>query len=253
MRKVIYVLGANWSGTTLLGSVLGATRTGGPYRYFHVGELHALFKAGKGTERAASSPIWADFIRADVTPDLMHRIASSAHAEVIIDSSKILNWVDLFKDDLEKRNVEVRYVVAFRPFDDVVRSGLRRGKSLDHCVRSLSRYEKYLRVLDPGLTTIVDVSKFTSEPTESTIALCAATGVEYFDGKELYWKYPADHLYGASTQRRHYEDPESAGYYGKSTEAKDLSEGSGISIPPEIATLENRLRLASSATSRGEV
>ncbi|MFW6046298.1 MAG: hypothetical protein ACOCP4_00645 [Candidatus Woesearchaeota archaeon] len=45
MDKIIFIMGADHSGSTMVGCILGANKN--PLKYFHTGELYAFFDPNK--------------------------------------------------------------------------------------------------------------------------------------------------------------------------------------------------------------
>ena len=228
-RRIIYIAGANHSGSTLTGCILGAHPT--PFTYFHVGEIHAYFRRTqrshlffrktmksfgdpKAARNANGGEIW-DFIDPHVGYPNAHReIFQKSRAEIIIDSSKKPHHFKTVAKACKKNRWPLHVVITFRPFAKIWQSDLNREKLELSIVKNIHNYLKLKKnIIDSHYSwTILNIERLILNPPDMTLALCNAVGIPYFEGKERYWDYPGCHLYGSLTQRRHMKNPQDAGY-----------------------------------------
>jgi hypothetical protein len=228
-RRIIYIAGANHSGSTLAGCILGAHPA--PFTYFHVGEIHAYFRRTrraylifrrtiksfgdpKAARKANGGEIW-DAIDPEVGYQNAYReIFEKSGAEIIIDSSKKPHHFRTAARACKKNRWPLHVVITFRPFAKIWQSDLNRENLKLSIIKNIHNYvELKEKIIDSHYPwTILNVEQLILNPPDMTRALCDAVGVPYFEGKERYWNYPGCHLYGSLTQRRHMKNPKNAGY-----------------------------------------
>jgi hypothetical protein len=215
-RLVIYVCGVAHSGSTLVGCVLGANALG-PYVYFHVGECHAFFDRTHrnfGTPRAASrrriyhvgGNFWERVDPAVGPEGAYAEIFEKSGAEVLIDSSKQLDWGAVQADVCRRLGFEFVAIVTMRSFVHLVHSAMKRGASKESAIDALRYYirlTEFLRQARPRKVVGVDTQIFCTSPAKYLMRLCRIVEIPFFEGKELYWIYPHMHLYGSRIQRQH--------------------------------------------------
>jgi hypothetical protein len=259
-KRVIFVAGADRSGSTLVGCILGSTRT--PFEVFHIGEAHAFFKNGRryaDHRQATDMSPEAGKIWEKVNPELGYQTAYPqlfhlSRTRTLIDSSKTPSSLTEQIDVCEKLGYELLVVITFRPFDGIFSSDKKRNKDDEYCLKNLRRYRTLMKLLErhPIPFIVIDVEKLISSPRSETRRLCMATGIPYFSGKEEYWRYSHCHLSGATTQRDHILNPESAGYLvGKATPA--MSHDSPLQAIPDLAILERKLKRLAKEARKGAI
>jgi hypothetical protein len=217
--KIIFIAGADHSGSTLAGAILGADKK--PYRHFHIGEAHAFFCKGnkrfgnpKAARKMTGGEIWDEIDPMVGYENAYEEIFNKTKAEMIIDSSKTPRNLSIFKTACVEKQYSIHVVVTFRPFAKIWNSDLKRNKNEKKIIQNINRYFRYKKmVMDQGLEySIINMENLILDPPGITSALCSATGVPYFKGKENYWQFPGCHLYGSHTQRRHFSKPQTAGF-----------------------------------------
>lgn len=208
IERVIFIAGADHSGSTMLGCALGADED--PFRHLHVGELYALFNPGNRRVRVPYRPWFWRRLKRQIDPVLGARsayqeIVALTGAQAIVDSSKNLAWLKDQSALLEERGIPLDIVIAMRPNAALIHSALRRDQPEAQAVRSVLYYRRLVDTLrdHPFRKAVtVDCDAFCRDPSAQLRSLCAAIDVPYFPGKELYWNYKHYHLFGASIQRQ---------------------------------------------------
>lgn len=237
-KKIIFIAGADHSGSTLTGAILGADEI--LYRYFHVGEVYAFFCENKkqfgkvmAARRKAGGRIWDKIDHTVGYENAYREIFDKTNAKVIIDSSKTPENFEICKKACAENQYSIHVVLTFRPFAKIWSSDSKRDKEEKQIIRNINRYFNFKKmVIEQGFEySIINIENLIMNPSGVTRALCNAVGIPYFKGKENYWNYPGCHLYGSQTQRRHFNKPETAGFNAKK-----------IMNPPNILIpyLENR-------------
>src|SRR5579864_8918990 len=98
LSAVVFIAGANWSGSTMTGAVLGANATS-PFEYFHIGEAHVLFrpdaeKFGDPGFAKQVTDFWQQLDYGVGPENAYTEIERASHSTVLIDSSKTIAWFE---------------------------------------------------------------------------------------------------------------------------------------------------------------
>jgi hypothetical protein len=238
-ERVVFIAGANWSGSTVTGAVLGANAD--PLEYFHLGEVHSRFRPhgrlfGAQQSNANLAKFWGKVDHKVGIENAYVEIQRCSKSKVLIDSSKGIGWLKVQRPVCEGLRIPLLPVVAFRRFAGIIGSALSRNRNAEDALDNV-RY--YRRLIDSGILgdnwIAVDTEDLVRNPAGLTKALCIASGIPYFVGKESYWNFPMAHLGGGRTQRKHRINPASGGYHlNQIREAElpaavaDQLEGSGL-------------------------
>lgn len=213
-RKVVFIAGANWSGSTLVGCILGASRHA--FEPFHVGEAHSFFRPDKpnyGRPRGVSrvTKFW-DSVDHTVGPENAYlEIARKSDTRVIVDSSKAIPWLATQMEVCRDIGAEFILLVTFRPFEAFFRSAEKKRGDAAAALQNLRYYDRFFEELDENVEwASVNIENLVRHPERSTKILCDYTGIPYFPGKSKYWKYHLFHLYGSSSQRKRLNEGEKA-------------------------------------------
>lgn len=254
-KRVIYICGADHSGSTLIGCALGAEpEADTPPGVFHIGECHAFFdpanpKFGKvPSARGDETSFWSN-VDKSVGPENAYReIFQKSGAPVLVDSSKKLAWAKIQAEACKRDGIGFSVVVTYRPFVDIVDSLLRRDLDLERAMRRIAYYRSCLRFIrhaKPDIVAGVDAALFCRQPAQQLKTLCEAIGIAYFPGKERYWNFKHTYLYGAALQRQHLRNPKKAGYEVRERSPDfDLAKVQQALQEKGLSELEEKLRLA---------
>ncbi|MBM2576061.1 hypothetical protein JQC91_07070 [Jannaschia sp. Os4] len=239
MEDFVFVAGANHTGSTLAGCILGHDPTG---QVFHAGELHAFVQPGgrrHGDEAAAGrmpgGDVWARVRGANGYWETLDRLSDVLPARTLVDSSKLVEKLLLTYTYCASRGIPFTTLVTYRPFSQIWNSDERRGRSVAQMRAGLYAYAELLNLTeDLGTRAVwIDTRKLIAEPAAYGQRMCKACDVEWFDGKERYWDHPNAHLYGSGTQRKHMGNPAAAGY-----DPSRVSRSAGSDSYPADAELE---------------
>lgn len=218
-KKIIFIAGADHSGSTLVGAILGASRT--QFEYFHVGEVHAFFRKdnvrygqAKAANKSPGGEIWGQIDHTVGYENAYSEIFKKTKSEIIIDSSKTPRNLRVCIASCVENTFPMHVVIIFRPLAKIWHSDLNRSRAEEKIIQNIKRYTRLKKmVIDQGIPhSILNMESLILDPAGITKVLCRETGVPYFDGKENYWNFPSCHLYGSRTQRRHLKKPQTAGY-----------------------------------------
>ena len=255
LTSVVFIAGANWSGSTVTGAVLGASDS--PFEYFHLGEVHSIFEPHHqffGDPRFAAhlTAFWHSVDHKVGAGNAYAEIQKHANSRILIDSSKAIVWLKAQRAACERLGIPLLPVVTFRSFAAIVNSALNRDRGVQAAFRNVGYYQ---RLFESGLLRdnwiAVDAEALVRDPPAVTQSLCAATGIPYFAGKENYWNYPLVHLSGSGTQRRHIKYRGRAGYSPMQVRGEELPPGVARKLEQSgLLAFEHRLRERAIPASR---
>lgn len=210
-RKVIFVGGASYSGTTLLDMLLSNTDEG-----FSCGELIALFHPHKTHHIAytcgcgqRSCAVWPDAIKEG--PERVYARLFQAHPQLsyIVDSSKDPQWLQRQSRALAAQGIDTEHVLIWKTPEAFRASWAKRGRERTwrrawehyHVVYG-SLMENWYGVPYEALTANVDM----------LATLVATLGIAGRSGQERYWEKVHHTLFGNSSAKIHLYGAESANY-----------------------------------------
>jgi hypothetical protein len=227
-KRVIFIGGSSFSGSTLLGCILGSNPQS-PFNTFHLGEVHAFFnpqhpKYGKPFGALQTGGIiWKD-IDCSVGPEnAYYEIFKKSKSNIIIDSSKNINWLKIQHDCCKHHDWSFQLLVSYRTFAGIWDSGKRRNLEYKRNLSNIMYYPRLLSEIQRmGINfSVINISFLINSPAEITQKICTSVNLPYFNGKENYWNFNHYHLYGSSTQRKQMKDPKNASFY-KSSYKKNI-------------------------------
>jgi hypothetical protein len=196
MGKVINICGPSYSGTTMLELMLGnapdAICCGEAAFWFRPVRIdHTRLRCSCG---AAACEIWE---RLRTLPEREFHAAACRTPGVrfVTDSSKTLTWVvDANRWALASHHEVVNLVLWKTPLAFLY-SNWKRGVNLQVAWRRYRRY--YAQWLQLGLPfAAVNYHRLSLFPAEELEHICRVAGVEYFFGKEQFWKRVQHQLFG---------------------------------------------------------
>jgi hypothetical protein len=131
MNKVIFVAGADFSGTTVLDLCLSSARGG-----FSLGEVHAYY--WKTLPRHENINCWCNDDYCAVWDGVkrygergLYTALFKNHplVEYLVDSSKNIRWISKKQADCENDNIPTKIVLIWKTADDFLRSCQKRGRA----------------------------------------------------------------------------------------------------------------------------
>ena len=189
MGAVINVCGLQRSGTTMLHLMLAT----GP-NAVACGEIAGWFRIAR--YRGEDLPPKFRALQG-VSAESFHKEALD-HFDVdfIIDSSKGIDWVIDTTQWAHRNDLKVFNILIWKDPVDLAYSKWKRNR-FRSWKRHYIRYHK--RLFNSGIDFVsVNYRSLVSGPSDTLARLCQHTGMDYFDGKELFWK--EDHEFTASSE-----------------------------------------------------
>jgi hypothetical protein len=213
-RKVIFVQGTQYSGSTLFHMQIANDPHG-----FACGEVHGLFRPHKAnhvnrecTCGYQQCPVWPKVL--PYKADGLYRGIFELFPEVnfVVDSSKQPFWILYQNRNLEKQGIEFSNILIWKTPLEFADSMKRKDESGWADVW-LKLHRLYLTEI-PGLRTVKYHDLVVKSDTLQVV--CDAIGIPYFEGKEQYWKKRHCVLGGSKTAKYHlYEGEQSADLYNQ--------------------------------------
>jgi hypothetical protein len=221
MKKVIFVGGTSYSGSTFFDMTLGNDPAG-----FSVGEVYALFHPYRphhieppcGCGDAACT-IWSEILAAGEEKLYETLFALNPEAEFIVDSSKDPFWIARQVERLQRAGIETRHILIWKTPLELAASFKKRDE-LAAWEKSWVNYYRLYHTLVSGWRS-VPYAAYTQD-TAVLPAICAYLDIPYFAGKEAYWEKTHHLLFGNDSARVHLA-AEATGHNGAPAGSSDES------------------------------
>lgn len=201
MKKVIFVGGTSYSGSTLLDMILANDPRG-----FSCGEVHALFypwrphhvnpECGCGDENCN---VWSTVLNRG-EKKLYETIFDLFGVDFVVDSSKDLFWIQKQMKLLRKTDIEVQNILIWKTPLELAHSFAKRNRLKEWHKSWISYHRAYYSVISEHKT--VKYSDLTNKE-DALIALCEYIGIRYFPGKADYWNKTHHTLFGNTSAKIH--------------------------------------------------
>jgi hypothetical protein len=227
--KLVNVAGASFSGTTMLDLMIGNdTAT------FSTGEIYARFRPWRAHHFTFSCPCGANpcpvWQQLDgVGENRIHsEILRRLDVDVVVDSSKNLNWLIDSHQWARECDIEIRTVAIWKHPIQFAYSDWKRTRSFRTWRGKFRRYYGRLLKLELPLVT-VKYEELVATPRETLRDVCHAIGIDYSQGRERFWEKDHHHLFGSLGTRNQCRSGES-------------TIRSTVEFDPEFANHVNSLR-----------
>ncbi len=201
-KKVIFVGGSSYSGSTILDMMLSNSPKG-----FSLGEIHALFRPYRphhftpmcGCNNNECN-IWSDVKSAGEDKLYSAVFKKFPKVDYLIDSSKNPLWIKEQSERLKKQNIDVQHVLIWKSPEYFAHSMLKRGKT-KWKKAWINYYQLYLH----------HIRNFHSIPYESLVEspsnrikeVCNYCGIEYQPEMEAFWGKQHHTLFGNKSAKIH--------------------------------------------------
>ncbi len=210
-KKVIFIGGTAYSGSTFLDMVLANSPDG-----FSCGEINALFYpyrkhhlnpvCGCGD---SACDVWRVVKEGGVKRLYQTIFELYPEVNVIVDSSKDPAWIRNRSNDLREAGIAVEHVLIWKTPEEFFASRSKRGKTkgwerewVNYHRYYFSRIENWVSLPYKVLVSSVDALE----------QLCDLVGISFFEGKEEYWNKKHHTLFGNTSAKIHLYDKKSNSY-----------------------------------------
>lgn len=220
-KKVIFIGGSSYSGSTLLDMMISSGNGG-----FSLGEVNAYFYPYRSHH---INPICGcGDPTCTIWPKLKSKGSSKLYREIfkqnptvsyIVDSSKDLGWIAKQTRLLKRCGIPVYHILIWKTPLEFAYSKYKRG-DLNNWETMWKNYHKlYIRKIDNWFS--VKYSELAMKPQNIIKKICNEIGINYFDGKENYWEFEHHTLFGNSSAKIHLYKKDSSTY---NNHKKELNE-----------------------------
>ena len=198
--KLIRIGGTAYSGSTMLGLVLGNEDNG-----FYCGEVNGLYRPYREhhfqPECGCGDPACTIWKRAYLNThdgQWLEALHHEVGKDFYIDSTKNYDWMYS-----ERGNdcYDFRHIVLWKTPELYAASRFRRGKLKNWKEDYFNYYSRYFQLV--GQSIAVNFSEFTRNTGEVLAQLCRMLEIPYFDGKEEYWNKTQHSLFGNDSAMIH--------------------------------------------------
>lgn len=202
MKKVIFIGGTSYSGSTLLDLILSNSPSGFscgevcaffyPYREHHVKPL-----CGCGNP---DCQVWRTIKNSGLKNLYTTIFKLFPKVDFIVDSSKDPLWISDRTSELREQGIDVRNILIWKSPVEFYHSRAKRNKEKGW-QKEWTRYHKlYFRMIKEwySIRYIDLVSR-----AESIRKASAYLGIEYFEGKEKFWNKTQHSLFGNTSAKIH--------------------------------------------------
>ena len=213
MRKVIFVGGTSYSGSTAFHLMLANDPAG-----FACGELDTLFHPLRDGHVRRLADLESDTLelwqKAYIAgPDQVYQRLFDLMPDrrFIVDSSKNAHWFHRQAGILAKQGIEAHQLVIWKTPLEFAQSRKKRKMLTGWQKEWRNSHRVYFTLL--ARWWAVQYSQLATAPEQVLPAVCAKVGIPYFDGKADFWQQEAHHLGGNYSARVHLHQGEKAAQF----------------------------------------
>ena len=203
MKKVIFIGGTSYSGSTMLDMILANDPRG-----YSLGEIVAIFRPWRRhhheeIERIKGDPIWGEIYRQGERELYANLFEKFPWIDFFVDSSKNPFWISSQMKYLISHGIDYENVLIYKSPQELAHSFARRGK-LSRLKKSVGSYYKlYLYLIREFIAISYKQVVLDDEP---LISLCELLGIGYFAGKKEFWRKAHSTFFGNNRARIHVDN-----------------------------------------------
>ena len=211
MKKVIFVGGTSYSGSTFLDMILANSPHG-----FSCGEVCALFRPYRkhhiDYECGCGDPdceIW-ETVKSTGATNLYQRIFEMfPDIDFIVDSSKDPLWIADRTEDLASSGIQVKNILIWKSPEEFYSSRTKRNQKRGWKRSWINYHKLYFRIVDQWIA--VSYRKFSNFP-EVLERICKKLEIPFFEGKHNYWEKKHHTLFGNTSAKIHLYERQSESF-----------------------------------------
>jgi hypothetical protein len=236
MKRVIFVGGTSYSGSTFFDMVLGNDPHG-----FSCGEVYALFwphrahhvrpTCGCGDPECGLWPAVKERGEERLYETIFER---RPEAEFIVDSSKNLFWIRRQAERLHEAGIGVRHVLIWKTPAEISRSYGKWGRETRWPGAWLRYHRLYFRFI-PDFRAI-PYARLATDPA-ALEPVCRFLGIEYSEGKREFWHRTHHTVFGHPYARIHAQARDRAAYRHVEKELLDTGGTDAAEIEKRFQTV----------------
>jgi len=223
-KKVIFIGGTSFSGSTMLDMMLSSGEDG-----FSMGEVYALYNPFRAHHRDpkcvcgnASCLLWNELKQISEKKVYLEIFKKFPKVTHIVDSSKNPFWIDSQKKQLEASGIDVYNILIWKNPVEFAMSVYKKNTKMDW-IRPWKAYHRlYFSLINNWLS--IPYSKLVKYPSITVSQLRDYIGINYFRGKEYFWNFNHHTLFGSGSAKIHLQDKNSVDYKKSIEEIKSHNE-----------------------------
>jgi len=199
-KTVVFVAGADFSGTTMLDFMLGShseTKS--------LGEVHSFFRPTVAAQRKVVCscgelcPFWKKAASVGEGDFYQYVFQEFSGVNVLIDSSKSIPWINKKTKELVNTGVVVKHVLIWKDAKKMQVSRAKRGKEKGWAASWLRYHRAYLAL--PRDFYSVSLSDIVEKYDVVGSELCEWIGIKFDLESKEYWKNEHHIVFGSATAR----------------------------------------------------
>lgn len=200
MKKVIFVGGTSFSGSTLLDMILSNDPKG-----ISLGEIHALafpYRKHHIEERllAMKDMRWNFILNHSIKDFYLNIFRMFPEYDLFIDSSKNPLWIKKNYEILSKRGIAVSNILIYKKPVEIAQSFIKRDRGKEW-ERSYVNYHKLYGSLIKNFKVVAYNDLVVADETLNRI--CEELNISYFKNKKDFWNKPQFTFFGNNRTRYH--------------------------------------------------
>jgi hypothetical protein len=206
-RKVVFIGGADFSGTTMLDLMLGSAEGG-----FSAGEVYAFFWP---TSKHHLNPIcscglgecavWDRKFLGGAWEFYHSFFKKNDQVRFVIDSSKSVPWISWQSEILKKQKIQVRHVLIWKKPEDYAKSCAKRDLLKNWTRRWIMYHNAYFcKISQPYVIYLNDLL---NDFDQQMAALCNYLDINFQPSMFEYWNTEHHLLFGSATAKLKLHEP----------------------------------------------
>ncbi len=221
-RKVIFIGGTSYSGSTFLDMVLANSSDA-----FSCGEIAAYFYPYKKQhihpECGCGDPacgLWEKVRQAGVSNIYQTIFDIYPEVKIIVDSSKNPLWIKKRSEEVKKLGIDVKNVLIWKSPEKFFESRLKRRREKGWQRAWVNYHRYYFSFVESWLS--VPYQELIKNP-DALERICSRIGIPYFKDKEQYWNKKHHTLFGNTSAKIHLYDEESKRFHRYKSELNAIN------------------------------
>jgi len=200
MKKVIFIGGTSFSGSTLLDMIISNDPNG-----FSLGEISALFRPYRKhhfeeRKRVNKDEHWSEILGGGERNLYKNLFNQFSEIEFFVDSSKDPFWINAQMKNIENSEIEYKNILIYKTPQELAHSYAKRGRIKEFEKGIVSYYKSYLYLIKNFKT--ISYKQLVKDK-NSLKKLCDYINIEYFQEKTCYWEKEHNTFFGNNRARIH--------------------------------------------------
>jgi hypothetical protein len=202
MKKVIFILGTSYSGSTMLDMIISNDKLG-----YSLGEITALFRPYRAhhfdeLEKLKERGDFIDIINKGERNLYQNIFIAKPEIEFLVDSSKDVFWVKDNVRRLKKQGIDTHLILIHKNIYQIANSYFKRGILNDWSIAYLEYHRKIFTCLSKEKIYFLSYNKLIEDKT-TLEKLCSHLDIDFFENKICFWDKKHETFFGNNRTRFH--------------------------------------------------